>query len=78
MLIILLVGNASYHRALGTDPHPYSEYPPDLVMPPWEKYIASYTNTCIVGHGKTTGVLLNLDLCKLYQCKHSIDLNYIR
>ena len=41
---------------------------------PWETYIAYSTNPCIVGRGKTMGVILNPDFLNLYQCGHTLDL----
>ena len=39
---------ASLDRAPGRAPPPYSTSPPDLGISPWETYITSSTNTCMI------------------------------
>ena len=46
----------------------------DIGIPPWETYIASSTNPCMVGQGKTTGVLLKPYFWHLYHCRNPFDL----
>ena len=41
--------------------HWYTTSPPDNGISTWDSYIVSYANTWIVGNGKTTWVLLNLN-----------------
>ena len=47
-------------------------FPPDICIPPWETFIASSTKSCMVGHGKIMGVILNPDFCNLYQCRPAV------
>ena len=50
----------SLDLAPGTDPPPYSAYLTDIGISPWETYITSSTNLCMVGRTMTTREILNI------------------
>ena len=55
----------------------YKASPPDIVIPPWETYITSSTNTCMVVSIDDTGAFKTYHW-NLYQCRHPLKMKYRR